>query len=102
MTCSPKTDPVTMRVQQPNMGIRRTLYGQTTLPTADRPQAAPSGGKASRWSLDPGDGQGARHQRGYVPPLEKPIRWDELTGGQAAQGAGEGECPPEEVGRRAG
>jgi transposase len=29
-----------------------------------------------------------------------PIRWDELTGGQAPQGAGERECPPEEVGRR--
>ena len=32
VTCSPKTDPVTMRVQQPKMDIRRTLYGQTTLP----------------------------------------------------------------------
>src|SRR5215211_3260468 len=102
LTCSPNTDPVTMRVQQPKMGIRRTLYGQTTLTGADRSQAPPSGGKASRWSLDSGSGQGARHQRGYVPPLEKPIQWDEHLGGQAAQGAGERECPPEEVGRREG
>src|SRR3712207_6253997 len=102
MTCSPKTDPVAMRVQQPKMGIRRTLYGQTTLTGADRSQAPPSGGKASRWSLGPGGGQGARHQRGYVPPLEKPIRWYEHLGGQAAQGAGERECSPEEVGRRTG
>src|SRR3712207_2939793 len=87
MTCSPKTDPVAMRVQQPKMGISRTLYGQTTLTRADRSQAPPSGGKASRWSLEPGGGQGTRHQRGYVPPLEKPIRWDEHLGGQAAQGA---------------
>ncbi len=36
------------------MGIRRTLYGQTTLTGADRSQAPPSGGKARRWSLDPG------------------------------------------------
>jgi hypothetical protein len=38
------------------MGIRRTLYGQTTLTGADRSQAPPSGGKASRkasrWSLE--------------------------------------------------
>src|ERR671910_3637463 len=102
LTCSPKTDPVTMRVQQPKMGIRRTLYGQTTLSGADRSQAPPSGAKASRWGYGHGGGQGARHQRGYVPPLEKPIRWDELTGGQAPQGAGERECPPEKVGRRKG
>src|SRR5215213_3196459 len=87
LTCSPKTDPLTMRVQRPRMGLRRTLYGQTTLTGADRAQAPPSGGKASRWSLDPGGGQGARHQRGYVPPLEKPLRCDEHLGGQAPQGA---------------
>src|SRR5215203_6866241 len=100
MTCSPKADPVTVRVQRPQIGIRRTPYGHTTLTGADRSQAALSGGQAGRWSLDPGGDQGARHQRGYVPPLEKPIRWDEHLGGQATQGAGERECPPEEVGRR--
>src|SRR3954447_13726971 len=26
LTCSPKTGPATMRVQQPTMGMRRTLY----------------------------------------------------------------------------
>src|SRR5918996_647139 len=42
VTCSPKTGPATMRVQRPTyLGIRRTLYGQTTLPGADRLQAAP-------------------------------------------------------------
>src|SRR5215216_7364509 len=87
MTCSPKTDPLTMRVQQPKMGIRRTLYGQTTLTGADRAQAPPGGGKASRWSLDPGGGQGTRHKRSYLPSLEKPIRCDEHLGGQAPQGA---------------
>src|SRR5215218_3777766 len=87
VTCSPKTGPVTMRVQRPTMGVRRTLHGQTTLPRADRPKAPPGGGKASHWSLDPGGGQGAGHQRGYLPPLEKPIRWDEHLGGQATQGA---------------
>src|SRR5215216_3951934 len=47
LTCSPKTDPATMRVQPPTMGTpRRTLYGQTTLPGADRPQATPGGRKA--------------------------------------------------------
>jgi hypothetical protein len=97
VTCSPKTDPVTMRVQQPKMGIRRTLYGQTTLTRADRSQAAPSGGKAGRWSLDPGGGQGAQHQRGYVPPLEIPIRWDEHLGGQAAQGRALGSLTAERV-----
>ena len=32
MTCSPKTDPVTMRVQQPKMGIRRTFMGKRHSP----------------------------------------------------------------------
>ena len=36
------------------MGIRRTFYGQTTLPGADRAQAAPSGGEAGRWGFGPG------------------------------------------------
>jgi hypothetical protein len=66
-------------------------YYWSTLTGADRSQAPPSGGKASRWSLDPGGGQGSGHQRGYLPPLEKPIRWDEHLGGQAPQGAGEKE-----------
>src|SRR5215211_6002323 len=97
VTCSPKTDPVTMRVRQPQKtGVRRTLYGQTTLAGADRSQAPPSGGKAGRWNLDPGGGQGARHKRGYVPSLEKPIRCDEHLGGQAPQGAGGRECSPQE------
>src|SRR5215208_1909792 len=69
LTCPPKTGPATMRVQLPTMGLRRTLYGQTTLTGADRPQAPPGGGKASRWSHGPGDGQGSGHQRGYLPPL---------------------------------
>src|SRR5215210_1681852 len=67
-----------MRVQPPTMGTtRRTLYGQTTHTGADRPQAAPGGGKASRWSQGTGGGQGTRYKRSYLPSLEKPLRRDE-------------------------
>src|SRR5215204_2543410 len=65
LTCSPKTGPVTMRVQWPRTGRRRTLYGQTTLTGADRAQAAPGGGKASHWSHGSGGSQGTRHKRSY-------------------------------------
>src|SRR5215207_9064016 len=76
-----------MRVQRPKMGIRRTLYGQTTLTGADRPKAPPSGGKASRWGYGPGGGQGTRHKRSYLPSLEKPMRRDEHQRSEASQGA---------------
>src|SRR5215203_2441139 len=66
-----------MRVRQPQMGLRRTLYGQTTLTGADRAQAAPGGGKASRWSPGPGGGQGAGHKRSYLSSVEKQLRCDE-------------------------
>src|SRR5215204_4319900 len=69
MTCSPKTGPVTMRVRQPQTGVRRTLYGQTTLTGADRPQAPPGGGKAGRWGYGSGGGQGTQHKRSYLPSL---------------------------------
>src|SRR5215208_842202 len=102
VTCSPKTGPVTMRVQQPTMGLRRTLYGQTTLTGADRPKTPSGGGKASRWGYGPGGGQGTRHKRSYLPSLEKPLRRDEHQRSQAPQGTGEGECSPQEAACREG
>ncbi len=56
MTWSPKTDPATMRVQQPGSGKRRTLDEEKTQPGADRPQATPGGRKARLRKLLP-DGQ---------------------------------------------
>src|SRR5215217_8741638 len=102
LTCSPKTGPVTMRVQQPTIGTRRTLYGQTTLPGADRPQAPPGGGKASCRVHSTGGGQGTRRKRSYLPSLEKPLRRDEHQRSQAPQGAGERECSPQEAACREG
>src|SRR5215207_3197547 len=102
VTCSPKTGPATMRVQQPTMGMRRTLYGQTTLTGADRPNAPAGGGKASRWSYGSGGSQGTRHKRSYLPSLEKPVWRDEHQRSEAPQGAGERECPPQEASRREG
>lgn len=41
VTCSPKTEPTTMRVRQPGMGRRRTLGEEESAhPEADHPQAA--------------------------------------------------------------
>src|SRR5215208_3979869 len=102
--CSPKAGPVTMRVQQPTTtGIRRrTLYGQTTLPGADRAQAPPGGGKASRWSYGPAGCQGTRYKRSYLPSVEKPLWRDEHRRSQAPQGAGERECSPQEASCREG
>src|SRR5215212_6471959 len=74
MTCSPKTDPATMRVRPLQRSRRRTLYGQTTLSGADHPQAPGCGGEASWQGNSPGGCQRARHQRGYVPPLEESLR----------------------------
>src|SRR5215212_5994035 len=102
MTCSPKTDPATMRVRPLQRSRRRTLYGQTTLSGADHPQAPGCGGEASWQGNSPGGCHRARHQRGYVPPLEESLRRDELQRGQAPQGARKGEHPPEEAGCRAG
>src|SRR5215204_4617089 len=104
LICSPKAGPVTMRVQQPTTtGIRRrTLYGQTTLPGADRAQAPPGGGKASRWSYGPAGCQGTRYKRSYLPSVEKPLWRDEHRRSQAPQGAGERECSPQEASCREG
>jgi hypothetical protein len=78
LTCSPKTDPATMRVQSPESGRRRrTLDEEKTQPGADRPQATPGGGKAGCWSYGPGGSQGTRYKRSYLPPLEKPLWCDE-------------------------
>ncbi len=102
LTCSPKTGPVTMRVQQPTMGIRRTLYGQKTLPGADHPQAPPSRSEA-RFRLDGvGGGQGAGYKRGYLPPLEEPVWRDEHQRSETSQGTGVRERPPQEASRRKG
>jgi hypothetical protein len=85
------------------VGERRTLeIGQKTLPEADCPQAPGCRGAASRRGNGSGGRQGSRHQRGYVPPLDESVRWDELQRGQTTQGARKGECPPEKAARRAG
>ena len=47
-----------------------------THPRADRPHAARSGHRAGRRSLGSPDRKEARHQRGDLPSLEEPIRWD--------------------------
>ena len=82
MTCSPKTDPATMRVRTLQMGRWRTLDEEEAHSRADRPHAAPCRGKAGCRQLGPRDHQRTRHQRGYVPPLESSLRHDELTGGK--------------------
>src|SRR5215212_7244595 len=61
---------------------------------ADHPKA-PAGREQARLRLHSArGGQGPRDKRGHFPPLEKPLWWDELTGGQAPQGAGVRECSP--------
>src|SRR5829696_2064499 len=103
MTCSPKTDPATMRVQRPQMGRRRrTLDEQQTHPRADHPQAAPGGCRTGRRCLGPRGRKETRHKRGDLPPLEKPLWWHESRCDEAPQGAGGRERPPQEDRRRAG
>src|SRR5829696_10572392 len=92
-----------MKVRRPETGRRRrTLDEEEAYSRADRPQAAPGGGKAGLRQLGYRDRQGTRHQRGYVPPLESSLRHDELTGGQTSEGSGVRECPPEEAACRKG
>src|SRR5215213_4361948 len=85
------------------MSGRRTLeVGQETHTGANRPQAPGGGGEVGWRGNSSGGCQRTRHQRGYVPPLEESIRWDEFQRGQTPQGARKGERPPEEAGCRAG
>ena len=103
VTCSPKTDPATMRVRKPETGGRsRTLDEEVTHPRADRPQTARGGPKARRRDLGPRGRQAARHRRSDLPPLEEPIRWHKGRRDEALEGAGEGERPPEENSCRSG
>src|SRR5215207_804005 len=102
VTCSPKTDPVTMRVQSPELGRRRTLDEEKTQPRADRPQATPGGRKTRLGCLGSGSRQGAWRERSDLPPLAKPLRWDEPERDQAPQGARKRERPPQEDRGRAG
>src|SRR5918995_7469277 len=81
---------------------RRTLDEEETHPRADRPHAAPSGGRAGRRSLGARDRQEAGNQRGYLPPLEKSVWWHEYRRDEAPQGAGKRERPPQEDRRREG
>ncbi len=74
MTCSPETDPVTMRVRRPDMGTRRVLDEEETHPGADRPHAARSGRRAGHRSLGSRDRKEAWHKRGDLPSLEEPLR----------------------------
>src|SRR5829696_6616153 len=97
MTCSPKTEPATMRVQSPQSGRRRrTLDEEKTQPRADRPHATPGGRKARLWCLGPGGREGDWRKRSELPPMEKTLQWDKPKRDQAPQGARKGERPPEE------
>src|SRR5215204_284260 len=100
VTCSPKTDPVTMRVRTSQMGRGRTLDEEETYPRADRPQAAPGGGRAGRGGLGPRGRKETRHKRGYLPPLAQSLWRDESRCDEAPQGAGVRERPPQEDRRR--
>jgi hypothetical protein len=101
LTCSPETDPATMRVRRPEMVKRRTLEVEVeTYPRADRPQAAPGGGRAGGGSVDPRGCKEARHKRGDLPPLEKPLWRDESRCDEAPQAAGGRERSPQEDRRR--
>jgi hypothetical protein len=74
LTCSPKTDPATMRVRTPERGRnRRTLDEQETHPRTDHPQAAPGGRKAGCRGRNSRGCKAARHQRGDLPPLEESL-----------------------------
>ncbi len=63
------------------MGIRRTLYGQTTLTGADHPQASASRNEAGFRLHGVGGSQGAGYKRGDLPPLEESVRCYEHTNG---------------------
>ncbi len=80
LTCSPETDPATRRVRRPETGRWRILDEEEAYPTADRAQVARGGRRAGCGSLDPrSSSQEARHQRGYMPPLEESVRRDESS-----------------------
>src|SRR5215213_551425 len=103
LTCSPKTDPATMRVRRPKMGRRRrTLDEEETHSRADRPQAAPGGRRTCRRGLGPRGRQESRCQRGDLPPLAQPLWRHEGRRDETLEGAGVRERPPEEDRRRAG
>src|SRR5215203_378118 len=103
MTCSPKTDPATMRVRQPQTGRRRTLGEEKAPhPRADSPHATPGRGGAGRWNHAPGSRQGAWYQRGHLPSVEESLRWYADGLYEAPAGAGEGERSPQEDRCRSG
>src|SRR4029453_6947871 len=66
LTCSPETDPATMRVRRPKMGKkRRILDEEETPPRADRAQTPRGGGRVfwppgSRSPRSPEDSASAR------------------------------------------
>src|SRR3982751_427443 len=92
-----------MRVQKLTMGERRTLeIGQKTLTGANHRKAPTGRGQARLRLHSPRGRQGSGHKRGHPPPLEKPLWRDELTRGQAPQGAGEGERTSQEASGREG
>src|SRR5215213_9618628 len=103
LTCSPKTDPATMRVRTSQMGRRRTLEVEEEAHSgADRPQAAPGGCRTGCRDFGPRGRQETRHKRGDLPPLAQPLRRHEGRCHEAPQGAGGRERPPQEDRRRAG
>src|SRR5215218_2864056 len=102
LTCSQKTDPVTMRVRTSQMGRRRTLDEEEAHSRADRPQAAPGGGRTGRRDFGPRGRKETRHKRGDLPPLAQPLWWHEGRCDEAPQGARGRERPPEEDRRRPG
>src|SRR5215208_1587302 len=85
-----------MRVRTSQMGRRRTLDEEEAHSRADRPQAAPGGGRAGRRGFCPRDRQETRHKRGDLPPLAQPLWWHEGRCDEAPQGAGVRERPPQE------
>src|SRR5215210_7522787 len=90
-----------MRVRTPQMGKRRTLeVEEETYPRADRPQAAPGGGRTGCRGLGPRGRKETRHKRGDLPPLEKPLWWHEGRRDEAPEGAGGRERPSQEDRRR--
>src|SRR5215207_2305527 len=89
-----------MRVRTSQMGRGRTLDEEETYPRADRPQAAPGGGRAGRGGLGPRGRKETRHKRGYLPPLAQSLWRDESRCDEAPQGAGVRERPPQEDRRR--
>ena len=74
----------TVRVHEPVMGASTTLEGrQWAFTGTDRPRAPECGGEACRWQPDPRGRRGTQHRRGCLPPLEKPLRRNELQQGKA-------------------